>query len=81
MNNSLDLGKITTYQAGVAQAAMHRVLQKLCDNILQPFGISKMQWLIIGTALDAGKHGVRISDLAAQLGTTMPYLTTTVNLL
>lgn len=80
MDNS-DLSKITTYQAGIAQAAAHRSLQKLCDDILEPFGISKMQWMIIGAVSDSGKSGVRISDLATRLGTTVPYLTTTINLL
>jgi DNA-binding MarR family transcriptional regulator len=78
---NFDLSKITTYQAGVVQAAMHRMLQKLCDDILQPFGITKMQWLIIGTVRDAGKDGMRISDLANKLNATIPYLTTSINLL
>lgn len=76
-----DLSSITTYQAGVIQAYMHRRLQKVCDEILRPFGISKMQWLIIGTVLDAGKDGIRLSDLAEKVGTTMSYLTNAVNLL
>ncbi len=82
LQSALDsLRHITTYQAGVAQAAAHRTLQKYCDNILKPYGITKMQWLIIGTVLDAGATGVRISNLAATLGTTMPYMTTSVNML
>lgn len=40
-----------------------------------------MQWLIIGTVLDAGKQGIRITELAETLGTTLPYLTTTINTL
>lgn len=77
----IDLARITTYQAGTAQAAMNRVLQKKCDEILKPFGITKMQWLIIGNVLDAGKNGIRISDLADQIGTTIPYLTNALHLL
>lgn len=79
--DKFDISKITTYQAGIAQASVHRSLQKLCDNILLPFGISKMQWMIIGAVSDAGAKGARISDLAKQLGTTVPYLTTSINLL
>jgi DNA-binding MarR family transcriptional regulator len=83
MNNvqNGDLSKITTYQAGAAQAAMSRVLQKRCDAILKPFGISKMHWLIIGHVLDAGKKGMRVSDLSKTLGTTLSYITTAINLL
>lgn len=72
---------LTTYQAGVLQAHAHRQLQKYCDEVLAPFDITKMQWLIIGTVLDAGPKGVRISELAPKLGTTLPYLTNTINLL
>lgn len=71
----MDLSKITTYQAGIVQAAANRLLQKHCDEILEPYGITKMQWIIIGATLDYGKNGVRISDLAKKLGTTLPYMT------
>ena len=76
-----DLHNIATYQAGAKQASVHRTLQKLCDTILEPFEITKMQWLIIGHVLDAGKAGIRISDLATALSTTIPYITTAVNIL
>lgn len=76
-----DLPDITTYQAGVLQAKMHRTLQKQCDSILQVFGISKMHWLIIGTVLDSGKEGVRLTELSETLGTTMSYITSAINLL
>ena len=81
LTNKLDLKNITTYQAGVLQATSHRVLQKHSDNILKKFGITKMQWLIIGTVHDAGAEGLRLTDLTEKLDTTMSYLTNTVNLL
>jgi DNA-binding MarR family transcriptional regulator len=77
----MEPSEITTYQAGATQAYMHRKMQKVCDIILRPYSISKMQWLIIGHVLDAGEKGVRISDLSEVLGTTMSYLTNSVNLL
>ena len=80
-SNSADLSKITTYQAGVAQASMHRTLQKYCDEVLKRYGITKMHWLIVGSVLDAGDKGVRLTDLASKLGTTMAYITNAVNLL
>ena len=76
-----DLSGITTYQAGIMQSSVHRLLQKHCDEILKPYGISKMQWLIIGTVLDAGDMGIRLTDLAKITGTTLAYLTTAVNTL
>ena len=77
MNN----GGLTTYQAGATQAYLNRKLQKLCDDILRPYGITKTQWLVIGAILDEQENGVRLSNLAEKLGTTMSYLTTTINLL
>lgn len=76
-----DLGHITTYQVGALQASINRILQKHSDAILKPYGISKMQWLIIGTVLDSGEGGIRLTDLAKLLDTTMSYITTAVNLL
>lgn len=76
-----DLASITTYQIGVMQSSVHRSLQKQSDQILKPYGITKMHWLIIGVVMDKGKSGIRITELAEALGTTLPYLTTTINLL
>jgi len=78
---TFDYTKVTTYQAGVVQAAMHRMLQKESDEYLKEFGISKMQWLIIGSVLDAGEEGMRITELAEIMQTGLPYLTTSINLL
>jgi DNA-binding MarR family transcriptional regulator len=74
-----DANELTTYQAGVLQAASNRHLQKICDDILGPFNLTKTQWLVIGTVADAGKQGIRISELALELGTTLPFLTNTIN--
>lgn len=63
------------------QSSAHRNLQKHCDVILKDYDLSKMQWLIIGAVLDTGKRGIRITELAEKLGTTLPYLTTTINML
>ena len=76
-----DLNDITTYQAGVLQAKLHRNLQKQCDIILNKYDISKMHWLIIGTVLDSGEEGVRLTELSKTLGTTMSYITSAINLL
>ena len=81
LNNDFDLKDITTYQAGILQATAHRVLQKYSDQILKKYGITKMQWLIIGTVYDCGNKGIRLTELTAKLDTTMAYLTNAVNLL
>lgn len=84
MNKSrknITLSEITTYQAGLAQSMMHRNIQKVSSEILKPYGITKMQWTIIGAVLDAGKDGIRMSDLAKVIGVTIPYLTNTLQIL
>lgn len=75
------LGSITTYQAGTVQAAVHRLVQKKSDEVLKPFGLTKMHWMIIGNVIDAGERGIRMSDLATILGTSLPYLTKAVSAL
>lgn len=78
---SYSLGELTTYQVGALQSSSHRALKKHKDALLQDYGITGMQWYIIGTVLDAGEKGMRITDLAKYLDTTMAFLTNTVNLL
>lgn len=80
-NNGSELGGISTYQAGILQATVHRRLRKFSDNVLAPYDITKMQWQIVGTVADHRATGVRITDLARLLGTNLPYMTNTVNLL
>lgn len=75
------LANITTYQSGVAQASAFRVVKHHTSHLLKDYNLTSMQWFTVGTVLDAGSEGVRISDLAKQLDTTLAYMTTTVNLL
>lgn len=81
LTDPMDLSTTTTYHAGIIQATANRILQQFSENVLGPYGISKMQWLIIGTVLDHRSTGVRITDLAQLLDTNKPYMTNTVNLL
>lgn len=76
-----DLSKITTYQSGVIQSAAFRALRKHTDDCLRDYGITTMQWFIIGTLFDAGPKGMRITDLSYKVDTTLSFLTNTVNLL
>jgi MarR family transcriptional regulator, transcriptional regulator for hemolysin len=76
-----DLSGITTYQAAATQSNAHRLLQKYSDDILKPYGITKVQWTIIGLSLDSGDKGARVTDLAKRMGVTMAFLTNTINVL
>lgn len=79
--NDFNLAELTTYKVGALQAAANRSLKKHGDKLLKEYGITSMQWHIIGSVLDAGEEGARISDLALSLDTTLPFLTNNVNLL
>jgi DNA-binding MarR family transcriptional regulator len=81
LDGKLNLSETTTYQAGVVQSTMSRLLKKFSDNCLKEHGITTMQWFVIGTIYDSGKKGMRISELSDKLDTNMPYITNTMNLL
>lgn len=76
-----DISQITTYQSGVAQAAAHRLINRVVTDYLLSYSLTPMQWFVIGHVYDCGKSGCRLSDLARALDTTLPYITNTVNLL
>jgi len=76
-----DIAQITTYQSGIAQAAAHRATNRAVSDFLLRYGITAMQWFMIGAISDSGKAGIRLSDLTRRLDTTLPYVTNTINLL
>lgn len=76
-----NLANITTYQSGVVQASAHRIVQKHTATALSRYRLTSMQWFTIGTILDTGDQGIRLSDLARSLDTTLTYITNTINLL
>lgn len=76
-----DISTVTTYQSGVAQAAAHRRINRVVSDFLLTYGLTPMQWFAIGYIYDSGDAGIRLSDLAHALGTTLPYITTHINVL
>ena len=77
----LDPSQITTYQLGVVQSVSFRLLKKHINHCLAERGLTTMQWFIVGMLYDAGQQGMRITDLAQHVDTTLGYLTNTINLL
>lgn len=77
MNNS----ELTTYQAVVLQSRAHRAIKTHLTEMLKEHGITMMQWSILGLVADANEQGVRISDLAHALDTSLAFITTSVNVL
>ena len=80
-DNLSSLGELTTYNVGVIEASAHRALRQHKDSLLKNYGLTGVEWYIIGTVADAGSTGIRTTDLANILGTTLGFLTKTVALL
>lgn len=80
-NKPLSIANITTYQSGVIQSKTYRALNAYFAQCLKTHGLTTMQWFIIGTVYDAGEDGVRMSELASTLGSTLPTLTEATALL
>lgn len=76
-----DMGQISTYQSGVAQASAHRVINRVVSDYLLSYDLTAMQWFIIGFIFDSGEAGLTLGDLSHTIGTTLPYTTNTINLL
>ncbi|MGH7196609.1 MAG: MarR family winged helix-turn-helix transcriptional regulator [Candidatus Saccharimonadales bacterium] len=77
----MDVTQMTTYQAAVIQARAHRVLKTKISYFLRDHGLTMMQWSIIGFVHQAGPQGIRISDIAHELDTSLAFITTSINVL
>jgi len=75
------LHTLKTYQVGAIEAGAHRALRQHKDALLKNYGMTGMDWYIIGNVADAGPEGIRSTDLAKTLGTTLGFLTKSINLL
>ena len=81
LSSNKDISQIATYQSGIAQASAHRILNRITSDFLLQYGLTTMQWFVVGVVYDAGENGIRLSDLMRKLGTTLPYITNTIALL
>lgn len=79
--NFESLRNIRTYEAGITQSSGFRVIKKYTDEALRPYGISTSQWFLLGLVHDSGTTGITITDLSQYLGTNVPFVTNSVNVL
>ena len=79
--SAVQLKDLKTYQVGVIEAGAHRALRQHKDALLKNYNLTGVEWYLIGTVADAGKAGVRSTDLARSLGTTMGFLTKSISIL
>ena len=71
----------TTYHNTLTQARAHRIIKTKLSYFLRPHNLTMMQWAIVGSLYKAGDTGMRVSDLASQLDTSLAFVTTTLNVL
>lgn len=71
----------TTYHNTLTQARAHRIIKTKLSLFLRPHNLTMMQWAIVGSLHRAGDAGMRVSDLASQLDTSLAFVTTTLNVL
>lgn len=76
-----DISQITTYQSGVMQSSAHRLLTRIKTEYLSQYGLTSMQWFVIGYVYDSGVNGMKLNDIMKTLDTTMPFVTSIVNTL
>ncbi|HVI69570.1 MAG TPA: MarR family transcriptional regulator [Magnetospirillaceae bacterium] len=77
----MKLSDTTTYQTTLTQARAHRALKTKLSYFLRPHNLTMMQWAIVGSLYGAGETGMRVSDLAHRLDTSLAFVTTTLNVL
>lgn len=77
----MKLTDYTTYQTTMMEARAHRVIKVKTSSFLREHNITMMQWAIIGSLYKADGQGMRVSDLASQLDTSLAFITTTLNVL
>ncbi len=80
-NTDFNLDEVYTYHVGRLESASHRAMRAFKDDYLKQYGLTAMQWYIIGTIHDSGEKGMRITDISKKLGTTLGFMTNSVNLL
>lgn len=71
--------QITTYQAVISQARAFRALRTFLSTVLAQHNLTMTEWLLLGSLVDKGKDGLRMSDLADSLGVEMPVVTNLIH--
>ncbi|HEY0011159.1 MAG TPA: MarR family transcriptional regulator [Candidatus Paceibacterota bacterium] len=65
----------TTYDIGLLQAKVYRLLKQQTNAALAPLNIASVHWALLGLAYKSTK-GVRPSEAAREMGVEAPFVTT-----
>lgn len=69
-----DPSQLTTYHIGLAQTKAYRALKRMTNELLEPYGISSVDWALLGL-LREQDAGIRSMDLAGLLSVEQPFVT------
>lgn len=77
----MDFSQLPTYQVTVFQSRAHRAIRLRIEDSLRHHNLTMMQWSILGFVHEAGTAGIRISDLAKKIDTSLAFITNSINTL
>jgi len=67
------------YEVCLLHSKSDRQLRLVVSRVLEPFGITMMQWLLLVSVSKGPNSGIRMTELSEQLDVTMPQITALMN--
>lgn len=71
---------LTTYKTGLLQAKAYRILKQRTQQTLEPYGISSLDWALLGVLSEHG-DGFKLIELASLLGVEASFATVMIDVL
>ena len=69
------MSQISAYEIGLFHSQVHRTLRGIVSQHLEQFGVTMMEWLLLGTVKAGPKEGVTMTTVARTLHVTLPQVT------
>src|SRR4051812_28153950 len=74
--------KSKSYELGIAEMLMTRQTSSSRNRTLKPYGLSSIEWFVLGLIQDkSSEGGIRVTDLATLLNVQTTYITASLNTL
>ena len=70
---------LKTYQVALLQAKAHRAVQHYTAEFLKPYGLTAMEWTLLGYIADKSNGGVKATDIAEAFSVDASLMTNTIN--
>lgn len=78
LRNNSEKDYPNSYNMGMLHAKSRRVLKLQAEKSLKKFGISGLDWLLLGLLFE-NPEGMKLIDIASELGVEAPFVTAMVN--